>query len=311
MSLTPDPDIAGAQTWHATEYHDFEAEWRGRWDALSEDLPPCVFHYTHADGLKGILTNRVIWATDARYLNDTTELSYINTVILETADKLKSDFKSDAALAFLAAASDGLLNGSTGTQDIYVSCFCADGDQLSQWRGYGGYALGFDPGRLGATPRLALRRVVYDRAVQEDFVREVLEFCARWLEGTTGRPPFDHACVVALQATKHTLSEPAFCFKHSGFAEEKEWRLVHRVMGGEHLAHAPLLFRPETNGVVPYVELRPNGQQLEIDALLPISDLVVGPNPHPQLALTATQQMLDSTGLPGVIARSSGIPLRV
>jgi hypothetical protein len=37
--------------------------------------PRELYHYTGLDGLVGIVTDRAIWATDARYLNDASELT--------------------------------------------------------------------------------------------------------------------------------------------------------------------------------------------------------------------------------------------
>jgi hypothetical protein len=39
--------------------------------------PDLRFHYTNAEGLKGILQSGKIWATDVRYLNDAQEVEYL------------------------------------------------------------------------------------------------------------------------------------------------------------------------------------------------------------------------------------------
>jgi hypothetical protein len=38
------------------------------------DLPEVLYHYTDIKGLQGIWEEGQIWATDSRYLNDTSEL---------------------------------------------------------------------------------------------------------------------------------------------------------------------------------------------------------------------------------------------
>ena len=35
-----------------------------------------LYHYTDAKGLEGIITKKVIWASDYRFLNDANELNY-------------------------------------------------------------------------------------------------------------------------------------------------------------------------------------------------------------------------------------------
>src|SRR4051812_31880063 len=45
--------------------------------------PPKLFHYTSADGLRGIIERDVIWATNYRYVNDLTEFLYANAILRE------------------------------------------------------------------------------------------------------------------------------------------------------------------------------------------------------------------------------------
>ena len=43
-----------------------------------------IYHYTTAAGLKGILEQKVLWATHSDYLNDVSELRYGRSLIAET-----------------------------------------------------------------------------------------------------------------------------------------------------------------------------------------------------------------------------------
>jgi hypothetical protein len=307
------------RAWRDGEFKHFADAWKQRWDASHDAAPARLYHYTSLDGLLGILGKRAIWATNAICLNDMSELSYINMVISDVATELSKQFKGRAATAFLEVIVGGL--ELTRDREVYVSCFCECGDQLSQWRGYsparGGYAIGFQTGPMHTGTGYRLRRVEYDEHKQAASVRCVLEFIAAWLEG------FGHDCsegrlnylvIGALLDAAYVLHEAAFCFKHPGFAEEKEWRLVHLVERREHLCNTPLLFRRDAHGVVPYVELQPNGQQpgTAVDSLLPIEELVVGPNPQPSLAQEVARCLLAGHGFPlEVIVRGSTIPLRV
>ena len=49
-------------------------------------LPAAVYHYTDAAGLQGILDSGVLWATDYRYLNDSSELRYIFDLAVQSAE---------------------------------------------------------------------------------------------------------------------------------------------------------------------------------------------------------------------------------
>ncbi len=40
-----------------------------------------LWHYTTAEGLKGILSSQTLWVTDYRYLNDSSEFIYSKQII--------------------------------------------------------------------------------------------------------------------------------------------------------------------------------------------------------------------------------------
>ena len=44
-------------------------------DATGGPEPTILWHYTNLAGLIGIVERRKLWATDLRYLNDSTELA--------------------------------------------------------------------------------------------------------------------------------------------------------------------------------------------------------------------------------------------
>lgn len=236
-------------------------------------------------------------------------------MVAKVAQDLLTTHDDGPQRTFLEAASQEILDAFTDTFGIYVACFCEDDDLLSQWRGYpaegGGYALGFDPHPMRSGTGLRLRRIAYDLDEQAEWVREVLDFLASWLSQLEGRRPvLEYACQVALHETVHLLSECLFCFKHPGFGEEKEWRLVSVTLSGQYPPYAPLHFRVSPWTVVPYLELRPNGKPPGEVGPLPIVDAVVGPNSHPQVAHGALRQLLAANGY-DVNPRNSSIPLRV
>ena len=136
---------------------------------------------------------------------------------------------------------------------IYVTCFCEEGDLLSQWRGYaagvGGFALGFrvaeedfDPGvdteldmLGGTTSRVRLIKVAYSHEAQQTLVDNVVDRM-----GATGEEP-------ALQE----LFELHVSLKNPAFAEEDEWRLI-----TFRKDESDIRVRPTDELLVPYVSLR-------------------------------------------------------
>lgn len=99
-------------------------------------MPTELFHYTSANGLKAILEEKEIWATDLRYMNNYRELKYARQLkesVMKTLESecLDEDFRS--VLRRTREATDPYDDGFM----VFACCFCEKRDALSQWRGYG------------------------------------------------------------------------------------------------------------------------------------------------------------------------------
>jgi hypothetical protein len=217
---------------------------------------PELFHYTRLDGLMGIVKSDSLWATEITRQNDREELAaYFERKLPQL---LRAPFErfinssSDVAVAMASAGgkkryldrcvvehADNMHKILTNMWQPYIVSFCGTNDPreardglLSQWRAYGGYAIVLDTkalsealtleaqtfpnlmqlgdvhyeGDLHAPPEV----VVYDRLVQ-DAVWEHLNG-----KGKTG---WSNDALLALQ-------QSACAFKHYGFHEEHEVRLV-------------------------------------------------------------------------------------
>jgi hypothetical protein len=100
---------------------------------ITNNQPEYLYHYTDQKGFLGILKDKKIWATNFRYLNDFTELSYV----------IDLAFKHNHIDEFNKNEFYNVKN----VANIAVCSLSANGDLLSQWRGYcpkGGYAIGFN-----------------------------------------------------------------------------------------------------------------------------------------------------------------------
>jgi len=199
---------------------------------------PLLYHYTTLSGLLGIIANSSIWASDVRYMNDASELTYaaemIAAVVAETLESVE-----DEALCSALPKRTGFANAFEHGSRPFVACFCEEHDLLSQWRGYRGdepgFSLGMDvPGiaRVGGLPpNTHLRKVIYDENEQAAAVRAVTK---EWLQvarlmierGEDPSAVFPYPAIWALQGA---LTEHHLCFKHPAFAEEREWRLIKLV----------------------------------------------------------------------------------
>jgi hypothetical protein len=116
-------------------------------------IQPELFHYTTVEGLKGIIESNSLWATSAYHLNDSSEIEYGCHLVTDILDEwVKANQQPGTAPTIPLLALD-LVKDSFGQPfsrvgrhvGIYVSCFCDNGNLLSQWRAYGqsgGYSIG-------------------------------------------------------------------------------------------------------------------------------------------------------------------------
>src|SRR6266496_2487783 len=161
----------------------------------SFEPPPdtILFHYTSAEGLKGIIESNELWAT-AYYLNDAAEMFYGYNVLKEVLDQwLSKNSRSEDSITLGLArqlrSSFGDLFEKRLLKPIYLTCFCEEDNLLSQWRAYGqsgGYSIGFKVlpkigvfgERLTPEPNIYTCRwtkVEYERTKQAEICRSILD----------------------------------------------------------------------------------------------------------------------------------------
>lgn len=101
-----------------------------------------LWHYTTWEGFEGILKTDQLWASDFRFMNDTTELRHA----VEFAESRYRD-ELTSVKGVIAGIRTGAISPSA-----HVLSTSREFDSLEQWRGYAGssigVALGFDIARL-------------------------------------------------------------------------------------------------------------------------------------------------------------------
>jgi hypothetical protein len=102
-----------------------------------------LFHYTAAEGLKGIIENNELWASSAYFLNDSTEVIYGYGLLKEAlVEWIANNPRPEVSLSleiardFRRSFDEDLLNVGN-IRPIYLACFCEQDNLLSQWRTYG------------------------------------------------------------------------------------------------------------------------------------------------------------------------------
>ncbi len=187
------------------------------------------YHYTDEAGFKGILTNCRLWLTHSKELND---LSEGKLVLQKIKEKLKAD---NSELL------ERIENSIFAKLEQFYSCsFSSYGNLLSQWRGYGDIAVGFnwdslqyqkvptmiidDSGKQLTTSGLNFVQCNYvDPSNQVEVEPLVNYIVKRLLETFNNRMPALHE----IQYCALNIGDSITSVKHIGFIEEQEYRIVH------------------------------------------------------------------------------------
>lgn len=198
-----------------------------------------IFHYTSVSAAVAVLTRGHIWASDARFLNDFGELRYAWRRVIEVSE---------------ARARDSLpwqwVHGLVSHRELwtfdglraYVASFSEEPDLLSQWRAYAadgcGYSLGIEPmpipdhrdilgGAVGGVGGPVRLRVIYDEAEQAAGIASIAAIAEAAINSVRQQGAAeDDARRLFMAGAARLLAFFVVMFKHAGFAEEKEWRLV-------------------------------------------------------------------------------------
>jgi Protein of unknown function (DUF2971) len=302
-------------------------------NSLAEQHPELI-HYTSAAGLAGILRSQTLWATHYAYLNDTAEVKhFIKSRLPELLKKLIAQHGGNLEAEQI---SDFILNSLLPLVEAYIVSFCtvSNGDSLvshhgllSQWRGYGqdgGYAIVFDTAGLSQLLEVVANRwkyccdifggdIVYssdsEEKLQDEFADDlpVIErFFLAHIKGEEWK----------LENIYFALVKCACRYKHWGFKEENEVRIIVNLHNNEGLKHARTQgmivnevqrkHYMHLGNIVPFVELFEGITSLPAKSL-PIRRIIVGPsgNPHEQnRRILAAEILLGQQGIKADVSAS-------
>jgi hypothetical protein len=290
-----------------------------------------LYHYTDQKGLIGILESKKIWATHARYLNDTTE----GKIVVEVLRKVINDIPGNSTLQDRRKAMKkfqaGLKEFVAGL-NMFVTSFSEDGNRLSQWRAYsgmnGGYSIGFRAPYLreAGTAFLEknngwlrpdqnpLKRCRYsDENAKQSAPLLPQQGKSESIDSVSSEgcnPASESKAAFVAQTTQSdkdifsAVLDLVASLKHKGFEEEKEWRIALFIK--ERTNPDVLKFRPGNSMPAPYIEidLQPNSRWMRVE------EIIVGPCPNPKEAAQSVELLLRSNDCHSVRVIPSGIPYR-
>ncbi len=246
-----------------------------------------LYHYTSLDGFMGIVRSRSFWASDIRYMNDSSEYR----IAFELGNLKPSN-------SIVAKMIQSLENAP-----IYVVSFSEKSDDLGQWRGY-------TPNGIGVCFALSHYFIEAQCKVQRASITKCSYLPDRQRELINNLRETFAEVASFHRTTKEELHSIVRGFwieygarmKHIAFEQEAEWRIVAEKAGRKEQHRTG-------NGkstIIPYIEF----PVCKPRASLEFEEVVVGPSPNQQLAEAAVARFLDSEGCGYKTLRSSGIPFR-
>jgi len=270
-------------------------------------------HYTPLRGLYGIVTSKLIWATNIKFLNDEHEfqhaLGLIGKIILEAKEFTgkASEIKRKRFIELVDRRIEIL--GQIYSESVYTLSFSVRTDLLSQWRGYcpasNGYCIVFDAELLKEEAEKHFSSVyfvpcLYELPEKEQKIKDLLN--SHWRQFSQEND--QKVAISIVDALKSEFLILASYFKHPSFAEENEHRIV--ITQVDNLDD-DIQFREGSFSLVPYVQI-----PAPIKA---IKEIVIGPTTNMPLAKKALETFLEKkSGSPSFFGdfpvRESSIPFR-
>jgi len=299
-------------------------------------LPQYLYHYTSQEGLLGILQTNKLWMTNILYLNDSSEfkhtLDFVKVELKNRLDKISGTGISRFSILNENCIDErkyliynDLLSHYNSTysgqiSDIYVFSLSQEKDDLSQWRGYCpkgvGFCIEFDNKKMSSImikkTYYKLTKCIYDKEQKGKLVKSLFDSIEPWFETNEKSKSYFNA--FRTQFNKPTISDQEIIelvhhlniidissnIKNESFMNENEYRIVQNIKSGE------MKYRRGNSMIIPYIE----GNLLDENNKLPISKIIVGPTPHPELSVISVDSLLKSKGYQGVEVIKSEIPYR-
>ena len=284
---------------------DFQRIWLPKHQLEDGQL---LHHYTDLNGLQGILSTRTLWFSHADTLNDPLEVRYGRQLVLDRLNSAIENETDQRARGFLSQLQTMVRGATDQIHDSFVTCFCEDGNLLSQWQGYAdrgdGYSLGIEfsedtrlarENHIDKEKYLFLRKVIYDPEIQESLVNDYLDRTIQAVKAVPNADPRFSAAMAGMQAASPLL-DMVYCFKHPAFSEENEWR-VNRVTA-KHTEPEDIRFRSAASGFSPY-RVTSVFDSVDGKRSFPLRQIHFGPKLDPTAIKSAISSLLQAESASG------------
>jgi hypothetical protein len=252
-------------------------------------------------------------------LSDSKETRYATTLfrdaLLELVPKFSGNMEVDAFLKhYLELTEEEPDQPLHAPSPYFVTCFCAQDDDLGQWRGYcdgeNGYAIGFEAQGLFGIPGSIVVRVNYDKDLHQEIAGRVAAATVSFFQDGLAKKRAESTEAWQNEFVprwEESISRLAPLVKDPAFIAEHEFRIVHEF---SFLEMRNLEFIQKSTMMSRHIRLTlPNGGKMWIPRL-PVKRIMVGPGRHREITRVSVDLLLKKMGYMGIPVVSSKIPFQ-
>jgi hypothetical protein len=270
-----------------------------------------LWHYTRQEGLRGILEKKAFWATDVRFQNDGQEYRYALQLLIEEATKKLPDGPYKERL--LGTLSFNFLHNDSAYGHPFIVAFSQAADDLSQWRAYAPFGVGFAIGMSSTSLREASESeganwedcsylpggINSNASLIQDALQEILAGSRAVFESAQDQEDrYDAGSLVTHIVRSNTTVERArIATKHVAFQHERESRIWTR-RGQRNVE-----FRNGRSTILPYISLPLIAKGARV------MEIMVGPSSNPELSQRAVEMLCGECAISARVTLSK-VPYR-
>ncbi|MDP4162310.1 MAG: DUF2971 domain-containing protein [Bacillota bacterium] len=280
-----------------------------------------LYHYTNLLALYAIIDTGIFWGTRSEFLNDTSELKYIKTVIENVTSQICEEDSRFPFKQSIFRNLEGIYFNMHHRSKCYVLSLTDVSDLITNWSSYSqfdGYNIGLDSEHLHQILEYRYRDafisgfVIYDEDIQEEIIREeFLKYFHIW-ESISDRSEEDLDIITDKFMFRILIY--SYFFKHPSFKQEEEYRIAFFPEAFPEARKTDVKFRTSKGVIMPFIEL--NFKEITGDKTkLPLKEIWIGPTNKMDNAFLGLDTFLNSLGYDtesteGTQIKTSVIPLR-
>ena len=250
-----------------------------------------IYHYTSPNGLKGIIEDGAIWFSDMRFLNDSSELTYIYKLAFKvvTESPIYTDLQDIIRNICNYIYTSGCY--SVNNEEIipldtfYLASFSKDPDNLNLWNYYTkskdslGYNICIDTKNsllFSSSQEFIYGEVIYKTSEQEELLKRCFEKYISFIN----QNDYTKYNGIIQESIIRTLEIYNLFFKPEAYEAEKEYRFVIWNYNGQQ----NLNYRINSGIFIPYIPV-----ELKKDA---IKSICISPSKEQELAKTGLESFI-------------------